>query len=308
LYLNELKNIIKLYLEINGYLKYDYNTFEDIYTKDIINYFTGLLSYNKSKRSRYALYEIYTYLFDCLDDEDFTLFNSIMPIIALCINEFKSRDVVDLGTGILQGMEGKFRNINKIINLPLICDKVAEILKKEENSNDTNKVLYLQAINIIYNRQKHFNLNKYSSDDVFKFLYKVFECIKSDELKTKFTSVFIAYFNDLSDEENNNIIKKYQELILKSNDEDNKEDNNYIYILMSQLLRFRMALPEYIQSFIISLKEIYKKKKSVKGIIDSFLELAMDNYHGTYIYMKNNISPKCKDILEEMTKEKSYFV
>jgi hypothetical protein len=303
LYLNELKNIIKLYLEINGYLKYDYNTFEDIYTKDIINYFTGLLSYNKSKRSRYALYEIYSYLFDCLDDEDFTLFNSIMPIIALCINEFKSRDVVDLGTGILQGMEGKFRNINKIINLPLICDKVAEILKKEENSNDTNKVLYLQAINIIYNRQKHFNLNKYSSDDVFKFLYKVFECIKSDELKTKFTSVFIAYFNDLSDEENSKFIKEYQDNFLKSEDND-----NYIYLLMSQLLRFRMSLPEYIQSFIVSIKSIYKKKKSVKSIIDSFLKIAMDSYHGTYIYMKTNISPECKDTLEDMTQEKSYFV
>ena len=77
---------------------------------------------------------------------------------------------------------------------------------------------------------------------------------------------------------------------------------------MSQLLRFRMSLPDYIQSFILSIKSIYKKKKSVKSIIDSFLKIAMDNYHGTYIYMKNNISPECKDTLEEMTIEKSYFV
>ena len=67
---------------------------------------------------------------------------------------------------------------------------------------------------------------------------------------------------------------------------------------MSQLLRFRMSLPDYIQSFIVSIKNIYKKKKSVKSIIDSFLKIAMDNYHGTYIYMKVNISPECKDTLE----------
>ena len=307
LYLNELKNMLKLYFEMNGYLKYDYNIFDNIYTKDIINYYNGLLPYNKSKRSRYALSEIYAHFFYCLNDDDFTLFGSIMPIIALCINEFKTHDVVDLGGSLLQSMEAKFRNINKMINLPLLCDKVAEILKKEENTKDTYKVLYLQSINIIYNRQKHFNLDVYSKEDIYKYLCKVFECIKNEDLKTKFTSIFVAYFNDLSDEENNKIIKNYQDIILQSND-DNKDVNNYIYLLMTQLLRFRMSLPEYIQSFIISLKNIYKKKHSAKGIIDTFLKMAMDNYHGTYIYMKNNISPNCKDILEEMTKEKSYFV
>ena len=77
---------------------------------------------------------------------------------------------------------------------------------------------------------------------------------------------------------------------------------------MSQLLRFRMSLPDYIQSFILSLKSILKKKNSKKDIINHFLKIAMDNYHGTYIYMKNNISSQCKDTLEEMTIEKSYFV
>lgn len=306
LYSNELKNIMKLYFEINQYLKYDYYSFEDKYTEDIINYFNDLISKNVSKRSRYALYEIYSHFFYCLND-DLTLFNSIMPLIAKCINEFKTHDIVDLGTNMLTTIEGKFRNYNKEINLKNICDKVAEILKKEENSNDTNKLLYLQTINIVYNGQKHFNLDKLSSNDIFKCLYKVFDAIKNEDLKSKFSSIFVSHFNDLTEEENNKFIKEYQDIALKTNDEE-KGNNNYIYLLMSQLLRFRVYLPDYIQEFIISLKNIYKKKKYAKGIIDSFLKIAMDNYHGAYIYMKNNISENCRDILEEMTKEKSYFV
>ena len=302
IYSNELKNMIKLYYEINGYLKYDYNAFEDINTKEVINYFNELLSKDFSKRSRLTLYEIYSYFFYCLND-NLELFNLIMPKIALCINEFKTNDKIDLGTNILQTIEAKFRNYNKPIDFKLLCDKVAELLKKEENSNDSNKLLYLQTINIVFNSQKHFNIKKYTSKDIFDNLYKVFNSIKNEDLKIKFASAFVSYFNDLTDEENKQFIKEYQEKFLNSEDND-----NYIYLLMSQLLRFRMSLPDYIQSFIVSIKNIYKKKKSVKSIIDSFLKIAMDNYHGTYIYMKVNISPKCKDTLEEMTIEKSYFV
>ena len=299
LYSGELKNIIKLYYEMNNYLKYDYYSFEDKYTNDTINYFNELLSKDSSKRTRYNLYEVYSYFFYCLNDS-LTLFSSIMPKIALCINEFKTYDKVDLGDSILHNMEGKFRNYNKQIDFKLLCDEVFEILKKEENQNDTNKLLYLQTINIVFNSQKHFNLNKYTSQEIFDCLYKVFSLIKNEDLKIKYASIFVSYFNDLSDEENNKFIKEYQEKILNSD-----ENNNYIYILMSQLLRFRMDLPDYIQNLILSLKKISMKK--LKNIIVSFLKIAMDNYHGTYIYMKNNITPQCKDTLEEMTIEKSYF-
>ena len=306
LYSNELKNIIKIYYEINGFLKYDYYSFEDKYTKDTTKFFNELLLKDFSKRSRYTLYELYSFFFYCLND-DLLLFNLIMPKIALCINEYKTNDKIDLGTNILQNMETKFRNYNKQINFFDLCNKVCELLKKEENSNDTNKLLYLQTINIIYNNQKHFNLNKYSSKEIFEHLYKVFNLIKNEDLKIKFASIFVSYFNDLTDEENKKFIQEYQEKFLNS-DEKDIESNNYIYILMSQLLRFRMSLPDYIQSFILSLKSILKKKNSKKGIINQFLKIAMDNYHGTYIYMKNNISSQCKDTLEEMTIEKSYFV
>ena len=46
----------------------------------------------------------------------------------------------------------------------------------------------------------------------------------------------------------------------------------------------------------------------MKKIIVDALKLAMKYYHGSYIYMKENISEECKTVLEEMTKEKSYFV
>ena len=286
---------------MNDYLKYDYNSFENKYTKDIMKFFNELLEKDFSKRSRYTFYEIYSFFFYCLN-EDLIIFDSIMPKISLCITEFKTHDKIDLGNNILQTIEGKFKNYNKEIDFKNLCEKVDNLLKKESNSSN-NKLLYLKIINIVYNNQKHFNLNKYTSKEIFEDLYKVFNSIKTEDLKMKFSNVFVSYFNDLTEEENKNYIKEYQEKIV--NTEDN---NNYIYILMSQLLRFRMNLPEYIQSLIISIKNIYKKKESLKSIINSYLKIAMDNYHGTYIYMKNNISSESKDILEKMTIEKSYFI
>ena len=78
---------------------------------------------------------------------------------------------------------------------------------------------------------------------------------------------------------------------------------------MNQLLRFKIRFPDYIQDFIIKLKVVNKKDNNkLKKIIVDALKLAMKYYQGSYIYMKENISEECKTVLEEMTKEKSYFV
>ena len=299
LYTTELINILNVYFKMNKYLSYDFHTFEEIYKKEeIINYFiNNIISKDFSKRSRYALYEIYFAFFNCLND--FSLFNLIIPKIALCANELKNES----GNNIIQNIEEKFRGFNFPINFEILCEKISEILQKEENSNDANKLLYLQIVNIVYNSQKFFNSDvKYNSIEenlFFKNLYKVFDKIKNENLKIKFTSIFASFFNDLSEKENENFIKKYEQEI---------KDENYIYVLMSQLLRFRMDLPLYIQEFIVKLKELCKKNNEMKNIINSILKIAMDNYHGTYIYMKNNLTQKCRDTLEEMTIEKSYFV
>ena len=302
LYTSELKNVLKVYFQLNKWLYYDYNSFQDIYNKkEIINYFINtFISKDFSKHSRYNIYEIYISFFDCLNDtneDDFTLFNLIIPKLALCSNEFKDDNK------IIQNIEGKFKGFNELINFKMLCEKIIQILIKEENSNDTNKLLYLQIVNIIYNSQKY--LNDYRNipieeNIVFKSLYKVFDKIKNENLKIKFASVFSSFFNDISEVENENLIKRIEKLITNN--------DNYIYIIMSQLLRFRMSLPLYIQDLIINLKDIIKKNENKKGIVNSLLKIAMDNYHGSYIYMKNNISQKCKETLEEMTVEKSYFV
>ena len=162
----------------------------------------------------------------------------------------------------------------------------------------------MQIVNIVYNSQKFFNnnneCNSIEENDTFKNLYEVLDKIKNENLKIKFASIFVSLFNDLSEEKNEKFVKKFEQLI--------KDNDNYLYIIMSQLLRFRMNLPLYIQEFIIELKNVYKNNENIQSVINSFLKLAMDNYHGSYIYMKINISQKCKDILEEMTAEKSYFV
>ena len=308
LYASELKHIIKVYLQINNYLYYDHNLFEEKYNKkEIINFFINtFISKDFSKRSRYTLYEIYINFFNCLNDTtlnegDFTLFNLMIPKIALCANEFKE----DSGNKIIQNIEEKFRGFNKEINFTTLCQKISAILKKEENSNDANKLLYLQIVNIVYNSQKFLyfeknDKNPIEENNVFKNLLEVFDKIKNENVKIKFSLVFASLFNDFSEEENEKFVKKYEKLI--------KDNENNIYIIMSQLLRFRMSLPLYIQDFISKLKNICKQNESKKSIINSFMKIAMDNYHGSYIYMKNNISQKCRDTLEEMTIEKSYFV
>ena len=78
---------------------------------------------------------------------------------------------------------------------------------------------------------------------------------------------------------------------------------------MNQLLRFKIRIPQYMQEFIIRLKTINKKENNkVKKIIIDALKRAMNYYQGSYIYMKENISVECKEVLEEMTRQKDYIV
>ena len=307
-YTSDLKHIIKYYFYINNIIKYDYDLFQEKYDKkELKNFINILITKDFSKRSRYALYDIYTTFFNGINDinekDDFIIFNNIIKKIALCATEFKD----DLGNKIEQNIENKFKCYNELINFKKLCDNIEDILiQEDEMINDSNKLIYLQIINMSFNSQKFFNLGKCTSEDIFNNLFKIFKLIKTENLKIKFSSVFASFFNDLSENANKNFIEKYENIILK---EENEQDNkNYMFILMAQLLRFRMSLPLYIQEFIIKLKDISKKKKEMKNIINTMLKIAMDNYHGSFVYMKENISIKCKNILEEMTMEKSYFV
>ena len=92
------------------------------------------------------------------------MFNLIIPKIALCANELKDES----RNKIIQSIEEKFRNFNASINFEILCEKISSFLKKEENSNDANKVLYLQIVNIVYNSQKFFNFNKNENNSIYK--------------------------------------------------------------------------------------------------------------------------------------------
>ena len=155
------------------------------------------------------------------------------------------------------------------------------------------------------------NFHKYTSKEIFDSLFKVFSSIKNEELKKNFSPIFLSYFNDLTEEENKQFIEKYEKYIFENSKEVNEDINkyNYIYILMNQLLRFKIRIPPYMQEFIIRLKTINKKENNkVKKIIIDALKRAMNYYQGSYIYMKENISVECKEVLEEMTRQKDYIV
>ena len=311
--INYLVYVLKMYYSTNGILKYNYYYFKSEYTDKLYEHFKGIIEIADTKHRRNALFTIYNFFFDYLNNSLPILKDTIQKM-GLCINEFSSSDKTtrfDKGKQILQQIEVSFRGFTGDISFPALCDEIVDILNKEKDSNNTNKIVYLQVVNLIYKGQKHLNLYKYSSQEIFDCLYKVFSSIKNEELKKNFSSVFLSYFNDLTEEENKKFIEKYEKYIFENNYDENEDKNkyNYIYILMIQLLRFKIKLPEYIQQFIIKLKIVnkYENDKLKKIIIDA-LKRAMNYYHGSYIFMKENISFECKEVLEEMTKEKSYFV
>ena len=310
--INYLVYVLKMYYSTNGLLKYNYYYFISDYSDKLYDHFMSILEKSNTKHRRNALFTIYNYFFDYLNN-NLPLLKEAIQKMALCINEFTGSDKLsrsDKGKKILQQMELSFRTFTGYIHFPSLCDAVVDILKKENNSNDTNKILYLQVINIIYKGQKHLNLHKYTSQEIFDSLFKVFSTLKNEELKKNFSGVFLGYFNDLTEEENKKFIEKYEKYIFENTCEEEEENRyNYIYILMNQLLRFKIRLPQYMQEFIIKLKIVNKNENDkIKKIITHSLKRAMNYYHGSYIFMKENISPECKEVLEEMTKEKTYFV
>ena len=144
-------------------------------------------------------------------------------------------------------------------------DMIVDILYKENNFQDTNKKIYQRAINLIYKTQQHINIFKYSNQEIFDGLFKVFITIKNWEIQKNFSGIFLYYFNGLNDEENKQFTEKYPKYIfedVKPKDEDiNKY--NYIRILMSQLMRFKIRLQEYMQEYIIKLKIVNKKENII---------------------------------------------
>ena len=311
---NYLVYVLKIYFITNGMMKTNFYKFKEEYTEDLCKYYMQILSQSDTKHRRYGLYIIYNFFFTFLND-DLTILQESLQKMALCINEFMRIDNSsnsDKGKKILMDLGDNFYRLsNTIIDFPRLCNIIADILKKENDSNDTNKLIYLQTINKIYKGQRHLNLFKYTNQEIFDSIFKVFVVIKNKELRKNFGGIFLSYFNDLSEEENKEFIEKYQKYIFEEikPEEEDKNKYNYITILMYQLLRFKIKLPDYMQEFIIKLKVVNKKGNDrLKKIIVDALKLAMKYYQGSYIYMKQNISEECKNVLEEMTKEKSYFV
>ena len=311
--LNYLVYVIKMYYTTNGILKYNYAIFKSEYSEKMYEHFLKIVEKSDTKHRRYALFNIYIFFFEYLNN-NLPLLKATIQKVALCYNEFKGpdkNDRLDKGKKILRNIQTSFNGFTGNIDFPFLCNEIVDIIIKENDINDTNKNIYLQVVNLIYKSQKHLNFHKYSSKDIFDSLFKVFSSLKNEELKKNFSSVFLSYFNDLTEEENIQFIKKYEKYIFEDVKEENEDKNkyNYIYILMNQLLRFKIRLPQYMQEFIIRLKSINKNvNNKVKKIIIDALKRAMTYYQGSYIYMKENISAECKEVLEEMTREKSYIV
>ena len=311
--LNYLVYVLKMYYTTNGILKYSYYYFTSEFTDEMYNHYMGILKKANTKHGRYALFTIYHFFFDYLN-KNLNLLKETIQKMGLCINEFNSTDkttMSDKSKKIIQNIESSFLSFTGNIHFPSLCDAIVDILHQENDNNDTNKLIYLQVVNNVYKGQKHLNIYKYSNQEIFDSLFKVFSAIKNEKIKKNFSSIFLTFFNDMTEEDNIKFIERYEKYIYENTKEvtEDKNQYNYIYILMNQLLRFKIRIPEYMQKFIIKLKIVNKiENDKIKKIIIDSLKTAMNYYHGSYIFMKENISEECKEVLEELTREKTYFV
>ena len=190
-----------MYYTTNGILKYSYYYFTSEFTDEMYNHYMGILKKANTKHGRYALFTIYHFFFDYLN-KNLNLLKETIQKMGLCINEFNSTDkttMSDKSKKIIQNIESSFLSFTGNIHFPSLCDAIVDILHQENDNNDTNKLIYLQVVNNVYKGQKHLNIYKYSDQEIFDSLFKVFSAIKNEKIKKNFSSIFLTFFNDMTE-------------------------------------------------------------------------------------------------------------
>ena len=308
--INYLVYVLKIYYTTNNLLMYNYYTFQNDYNDKIYEHYMKILEQSDTKHRRNALLSIYSFFFDFLNLRLPVLKASIQKI-SLLISEFSSTEKTqrsDKGKKILQQIENYLKSFTGEIHFPSLCNEISDLLNKENDFNDSNKNIYLRFINVVYKSQRHLNLFKYSSQEIFDSLFKVTSSIKNEEMKKNFSMIYLTYFTSLKEDENQKFIEKYEKYIFNDAEEDQNR-YNYIYILMNQIFRFKINMPKYLQDFIIKLKNTKKSNNNkIKKIITDSLKTLMNYYSDSYVFVKENISEECKEVLEDLTKDKAYFI
>jgi len=180
------------------------------------------------------------------------------------------------------------------------------ISKKLKNKN--SKLIFLHFINLTYTNNLHYyNGNKEENEKLYIQFLKILSIIDDEQLKEQFSEIFIKYFNQLSEEENENIVNEFLEM--KILPEKYKKEgilmDDLLIVILNQLLRCAVELPLYLQKLIIRMgkKDMKNNKRVKKGILK-----ALDFYHNAFFYMKTQISNECLETLNEFFKGSTSYI
>ena len=287
-YKNFITSLLTLYLKLNSSFGFNENTFENNFSfnNDII---TKILKEIYEKGIKKEDNSLKIFFFDIFDTFYKQIIGNkeIFSNYLLCISQSFKENKVNEET--LKNYENCFKRTTKNINISNCINLLFENIKIESSTNE--KLIYLQSIRLIFLYNIHYLNENKEKEKILNDLISIIKLIKNEELKEQFSEIFVYYFNMLSDEENNKFI----------NENKDKEDEN-LYVVLSQLLRFRIDLPKYIQDYISSLKNKRENK-----IIKNFISKSMDRYHNGYLYMETKLNSECKEVLEDTSRNKSYF-
>ena len=159
---------------------------------------------------------------------------------------------------------------------------------------------------------------------IYSLLLKCIDkCISNELLKTNCMKMLVQFYTNISEDENKEIIKSI------TNTNTNNDNNNRYYkmymneniskevILFSvgtQILRYKMELPEYIQTLLVEYPKIVDDEKNieVRRRLQQNMKMlytkANEVYQNGYFYMKEKMSTRAQEVLREKMKNDLYFI
>lgn len=270
---------------------------------------TPISSINNENSSSKLILSIYSEFFIRFYNIVFYNSSTLLKFISL-ISKY-----ISLETDQLKN-DAELLKFNKTFNkVAFPCDSIQFIKlinsSLQKSTAPKEKTLLLLAIKLLYLNNIHYqSINKkYKSDDVYILLLQSLSSLKEDEtLKDSFSDFFVAFYNNLPENENVEIVSSNEHYV-KLYKENSISEEDILHALLGQLLRFKIELPDYIQKFIVEIGKKFKESpnQKEKKIIKKSITKVINHYHNGFLYMNEHLNQECKETLNEMSVNGSYF-
>jgi hypothetical protein len=319
-----VKNLLILKLSIpsillfSGNIYYNFDNFE--YEYDIEkskNYFEKILTISKNteikEMKQLCSYLVFMYKKFFISQPD------LLIEFLLEISKVTYLDIEDFDRHLAL--------LRKSFQFPCYKINIGKYLSHVENNLNALDNIHSRKffVDLLSNLFKS-NLNNYNTTNNYRdSLDSIFRMINNSQHEIKeyiVNNLLIIYIHSLDDEVNNKIINdlknliQYQGVNLKTENISTLNTDlsplSVIFILGTYLKSFDLEIPENIQNLIISLKEfnskVFKNRGAESKLIKSLMADFFNKYKYTFNYAKRNMSEKCCDAIQELSRTKSYFL